>query len=177
VTHRLIPHPTTPCDAVQRIEVDAARPAPGRLQLTYTLVGALGELALPSLGRPVRVDELWRATCFEAFVQPGGGQGYLELNLAPSRAWAAYAFDSYRDGMRDAEVAAPTIEVRVADDRLDLRAEVDFSPFPDVATPPWWLAISAVIEETSGRKSYWALAHPPDRPDFHAPAGFVLDLP
>ncbi|HTX51188.1 MAG TPA: DOMON-like domain-containing protein [Caulobacteraceae bacterium] len=174
---RLVPHPATPCDAVQRIEVDAARPSPGRLRLTYTLSGAIRDLTIPSVGQSTRADELWRTTCFETFVRPGGVEGYVELNLAPSTAWAAYVFDSYRDGMRDAQIAAPAISVNAADDRLELRAEVDFSPVPDVAGAPWRLAISAVIEETSGRKSYWALAHPPDRPDFHAPAGFVLELP
>ena len=31
----------------------------------------------------------------------------------------------------------------------------------------WRLGLSALIEDTSGRKSYWALAHPPGKPDFH----------
>jgi hypothetical protein len=34
-----------------------------------------------------------------------------------------------------------------------------------------------VIEERNGRKSYWALAHPPGEPDFHHPACFALELP
>jgi len=144
--------------------------------LTYVLVGRLSDLTIPSIGRPVRVDELWRATCFEAFLQVVGEAGYVELNLAPSTAWAAYAFDSYRDGMRDANIAAPWTGVRAADARLELRAEVDLSSLPGLADMPWRLAISAVIEETSGRKSYWALAHAPDRPDFHHAAGFVLNL-
>ena len=29
----------------------------------------------------------------------------------------------------------------------------------------WRLGLSAVIEETNGRKSYWALAHPPGKPE------------
>ena len=40
------------------------------------------------------------------------------------------------------------------------------------------LNLAAVIEEKSGAKSYWALAHPPaGPPDFHHPACFVLQLP
>jgi len=40
------------------------------------------------------------------------------------------------------------------------------------------LNLAAVIEEKSGAKSYWALAHPPEGPpDFHDPACFVLELP
>jgi hypothetical protein len=34
-----------------------------------------------------------------------------------------------------------------------------------------------VIEETNGRKSYWALAHPPGKPDFHHSDCFALGLP
>jgi hypothetical protein len=52
----------------------------------------------------------------------------------------------------------------------------------DVILPERWendvyvLAISAVIEETNGTKSYWALAHPPGAPDFHHPDCFTLQL-
>ena len=31
------------------------------------------------------------------------------------------------------------------------------------------LALSAVIEAIDGAKTYWALAHPSDKPDFHHP--------
>lgn len=41
----------------------------------------------------------------------------------------------------------------------------------------WRMAASAVVEEADGTKSYWALAHPPGKPDFHHEAGFVLELP
>jgi hypothetical protein len=37
-----------------------------------------------------------------------------------------------------------------------------------------------VLEEDggalSGALSYWALRHPPGKPDFHHPAGFALEL-
>jgi hypothetical protein len=42
---------------------------------------------------------------------------------------------------------------------------------------PWRLGVSAVIEETSGRKSYWALTHTPGKADFHHADGFSLTLP
>ena len=35
---------------------------------------------------------------------------------------------------------------------------------------------AAVVEETDGRLSYWALTHPAERPDFHHRDGFVLPL-
>jgi hypothetical protein len=41
----------------------------------------------------------------------------------------------------------------------------------------WIAGVSAVIEEANGAKSYWALAHPPGKPDFHHPDCFRLELP
>jgi hypothetical protein len=41
---------------------------------------------------------------------------------------------------------------------------------------PWRVGLSAVIEDTSGRKSYWALAHPPGKPDFHHEDCFAHEL-
>jgi hypothetical protein len=41
----------------------------------------------------------------------------------------------------------------------------------------WRLGLSAVIEETSGRISYWALAHPPGKADFHHSDCFAHELP
>jgi hypothetical protein len=38
------------------------------------------------------------------------------------------------------------------------------------------LALTAVIEDSSGTLSYWALKHAPNKPDFHHSDGFVLEL-
>jgi hypothetical protein len=38
------------------------------------------------------------------------------------------------------------------------------------------VALSAVIEEEGGMLSYWALKHPPGKPDFHHPDAFALEL-
>jgi hypothetical protein len=38
------------------------------------------------------------------------------------------------------------------------------------------LALTAVVEDARGRLSYWALRHPPGRPDFHHRDGFALVL-
>jgi hypothetical protein len=80
-----------------------------------------------------------------------------------------YQFDGYRSGMRAASsVSAPAIEAQANPPLFTLRASIaldQLSALPRAA--PWRLGLSALIEETSGRKSYWALAHPPGKPDFH----------
>jgi hypothetical protein len=44
------------------------------------------------------------------------------------------------------------------------------------AEAPVKVALAAVIEESSGRLSHWALEHPSGRPDFHHRDGFVLQI-
>ena len=40
----------------------------------------------------------------------------------------------------------------------------------------WEINLTAVLEEQDGTKSYWALAHPPEKPDFHMPDCFIGKL-
>lgn len=164
-------HPDFPCDAVDAIAVEVARVG-GRLSLRYCLTGRTDDLAIPPPAAPARADELWRHTCFEAFVQPRPGPAYREINLAPSGQWAAYGFDGYRAGMRPAEVGDPGVAFRHTPEGCELNAALDLA---DGA--PWRVGLSAVIEERGGRISYWALRHPPGRPDFHSPDCLALDLP
>lgn len=140
------------------------------LSLVYRVDCPPGSLALPEPQEVGRTDGLWQHTCFEVFVRRGDN-GYAEFNLSPSGQWAAYDFDSYRSGMRNREVLAPKITVESGPLEVVLTAELD------VADPSGALALSAVIEETDGTKSYWALAHAPGRPDFHHAACFAATLP
>lgn len=169
---RLVRHPDTPCDAVTEIDVGITRVAPGALKLTYVVRGELGRLVLPPPARPSRTDELWRHTCFEAFARAPGAEGYLEFNFAPSGQWAAYRFDGYRQGMRLAEdVVLPNVALRKGPGWLELTA------LADVGDGPVRLGLSAVIEAADGRRSYWALRHPPEKPDFHHPDCFAVEIP
>jgi len=59
--------------------------------------------------------------------------------------------------------------------RVALTAWLDVSRL--LPEHPEKLGLSAVIEEIDGTKSYWALAHPPGKPDFHHPDCFALTLP
>jgi hypothetical protein len=169
----LIPHPDFPGPADTRLEVEVARVGPAGLALTYVLAGDLNALAIPPIAAPAQTDELWRHTCFEAFVRPAPGEAYVELNFAPSTQWAAYRFTGYRQGMAPAEIAPPRIVVDTTASTLTLTSALDLA----LANAPWRLALSAVIEDHAGAKSYWALAHPPGRPDFHHHAGFMAELP
>jgi hypothetical protein len=171
----LTPHPASICQAVTRIEVDIVREGAATLVLHYIVTGQIADLLLPPLATPARTDELWRHTCFEVFVRASPGTAYYEFNFAPSTKWAAYRFDAYRSGMRAAaDISAPRVEVNTTPECYALRASLDLARFPRDGR--WRLGLSAVIEETSGRKSYWALAHPPGKADFHHADCFTHEL-
>ena len=136
----------------------------------YRVDCAASLLALPSLQLADRTDGLWQHTCFEAFIRQGKS-GYAEFNFSPSGQWAAYDFDSYRAGMQTREMSPPRIEIEPSDAQFGLTASFDSTGLSGA------LALSAVIEEADGTKSYWALAHAEGRPDFHHGACFAATLP
>jgi hypothetical protein len=166
-------HPDCRCDAVTSIEVEATRIGATSLILHYRVTGTIEALLLPAVSESVRTIALWEHSCFEAFVRAGTGNPYVELNFAPSTQWAAFDFDDYRQGFRDAGIAAPSISVHASERQFELHCAVEM---PLIADEPWRLALSAVIEERSGRKSYWALARAPGKPDFHHRDCFVAEL-
>ena len=85
--------------------------------------------------------------------------------------WACYQFDDYRSLLRADDLAPWMMEVDREVGRYTLRVEPGICP--DTGSK---LALAAVIEEVDGTKSYWALRHPPGKPDFHHPDCFALTL-
>ncbi|MFT3727401.1 MAG: DOMON-like domain-containing protein [Terricaulis sp.] len=170
-------HPDCVCRAVERIEVEVVRPRPAILSLRYAVTCDRAAVATPfPKGSSQRADELWKHTCFEAFVRTLPGEAYLEFNVATSGDWASYRFDAYRQGMRVADDAGlSSASQRNGPNLIEIAPTFDLT----LAAPhdkAWPLALSAVIEETDGNKSYWALAHPPGKPDFHHADSFAYEL-
>jgi hypothetical protein len=166
-------HPATSCAALRGIKVSIRR-EPEALQVAYVLEGEIGQLRIPP-PRPPRVAErLWQHTCCEIFIAradaPAHLSSYREFNLSPSGEWAAYKFERYREGAPLADVV-PEIAVRRGAGRLELEACLPFSGKGKLR-----IGLSAVIEEENGALSYWALRHPPGKPDFHHPDTFALEL-
>jgi hypothetical protein len=57
--------------------------------------------SVPAAVAAARTDELWRHTCFEAFVRTSPAPAYYEFNFAPSTQWAAYRFDIRCNALND----------------------------------------------------------------------------
>jgi hypothetical protein len=171
-------HPGTSCEAVRGIDASVCWTAAGALAFAYALKGNLARLRIPPPRKPLRADRLWQHTCFEAFVAVKGEAAYREFNFAPSGAWAAYVFQAYRVAGQSGEIgSAPLITVHGTSDTLELNAVVGRDGLPAMMPGARLkLALCAVIEEDGGRLSYWALNHPPGKPDFHHPDSFALEI-
>ena len=174
----LIAHPVTP-PSQPDFKIWASVDHAGAFGATATTniwfgVGApASRFVIPASEEPSRADELWKTTCFEIFLREIGSDAYQEWNFAPSGDWAAYSFSRHREGMNELEVSAPPY-IRMEDNLTwwTLGATIAVE-----AGKNWEFNLAAVLEEKDGAKSYWALAHAPDKPDFHHPDCFVAKLP
>jgi hypothetical protein len=170
-------HPSTHPETVHAVRVLLRRSTGHELQMTYHLDGDIPRIqtAPPSVSRAAQ--QLWRHTCFEAFIAVEGQRAYHEFNFAPSGEWTVYAFSGYRNGGPVSnEMMRPHIAVHSSDGRLELTAQVRLDSLSAIHPRACLrLGLSAVIEATDGL-SYWALRHRGDKPDFHDADGFVLLL-
>jgi hypothetical protein len=170
----LVCHLQAPSRSVCGVEVVVQASADGAMSVHYVIMGDLSALRIHEFRSPRRADALWQHTCFEAFVMAGDGPGYREFNFSPSGEWAAYSFQNYRNAGEMVVVREPEIWVRRSADCLELAAE--FHADLPSGCRTLRLGLSAVVEQADGGLSYWALRHPPGRPDFHHLDAFALQL-
>jgi hypothetical protein len=164
---------------VETIQAQVSCVEPNRLRICYLANGDMGTLKIPKKCSPRRVDRLWEHTCFEAFFRSDRVSSYYEFNFSPSGEWAAYSFRGYRDGgpIPD-EGLSPEIIVHCTHDRIELDAVVRLDRLSTIRSGSTLrVGLSSVIEASDGTFSYWALKHPADKPDFHHPDSFALELP
>lgn len=150
-----------------------------RLSLRWVLGGAARGVRMPAPAMaPRRADDLWKHTCFEAFVGPAGGAAYWEINVSPSGDWNVYRFDGYRRGMRpETRVTAAASQLeRASCGTITLRATVDLSPLGALAHQALDAGLAAVLEAADGTLTHWSVVHQPSRPDFHRRESFVVRL-
>jgi len=172
-TYGLTAHPAHPPVGVSAIEARVIGWDAAWLRVRWRVEGAQA-LVVPAFAGRGRADELWRTTCFELFLRPQGAEAYVELNLSPSERWAAYDFTSYREGMAERPASRePDCAMRQGSSFAIFDAAIPRDVLPGL---PAAANFAAVIEEEGGAISYWALAHPEAKPDFHGPACFTVEL-
>lgn len=175
---RLIAHPTTPAAMVSSVAASCSIVDRRGINLKFRIEADMARLSIPARATSRRGADLWRTSCGEAFIRPRGGTLYWEINISPSSEWSVYRFASYRSGRSDeANVADVEIEVARFERRLEIEASL-VTPFlhevlEESRATEFDVGLSTVIEDESGVLSYWALAHPPGKPDFHQPSCFI----
>ena len=169
-------HPSKRTETVRSIQVLVRRSA-RELHMTFRLDGEIPRVRIAPPGVPRINPELWRHTCFEAFIAVDGQQAYHEFNFAPSGEWCVYVLSGYRNGGPVAdETMRPQTAVRSTESRLELDALVRLDSLSAIhPNAVLRIGLSAVIEASDGL-SYWALRHPANKPDFHNADGFTLLL-
>lgn len=173
---KLQPHPDYPAPPI-KIGSKVTLVGSDLLKFEYAAIGEVSRLCLPQRALSERTDGLWKHSCFEAFIGRSDATSYIEFNFSPSTLWASYRFASYRDGMQQAlDLPAPDICTETDNEgRFSLTAWLDLAKMDDLW--PMSLGLSAVLEDRDGGLSYWALAHPSGKPDFHHRDCFALTLP
>lgn len=171
-TVSLVPHPDTPARGVNGVQVRWYETSDRQFVLRWVIMG-VDALAVPPFAGKGRGEELWQTTCGELFLKDRDGPGYREFNFSPSERWAAYRFSGYREGMAEEDIPSPEVSSDGGQFLFVISVLLDAAILEgsDVA------GLSAVIDEKDGTRSYWALAHPPGKPDFHHEACFTLPLP
>ena len=172
--YTLKPHPDFAHPAID-ISVEAERSGRDMMHLLFSVEGDTDDVIWPELDDQRFSDGLWKHSCCEAFVGLPDSSGYIELNVATSMLWAAYAFDDYRAGM----TPLPALDPISAGGSRPGSVWVSFAVrLPQLARAvAWRVGLTVVIEAVDGTKSYWALAHAPGAPDFHNPDCFIATLP
>lgn len=151
----------------------------GVLAVTYIIEGDLDRVRLPAPQAPSIADRLWEHTCCEIFIARNGEPRYYEFNLSSSGEWAAYLFERYRERVPLDNLTAldPELAVRRTSKKLELDALIPLDRLsPAHADGALALGLAVVIENQDRSLSYWALRHPPGKPDFHHHDAFALTL-
>jgi hypothetical protein len=173
--HTLLCHDATQNAHAFAIHAGVAWCDDGGLALSFQVIDKAGSLLLPTPQTPALTDGLWQHTCCEAFVADEDGEGYHEFNFSPSCQWAAYRFAGYRQRDTDFQpAAAPGIALQRLSDGFRLNAWLPPALLPSTRT--LHLGLTAVLETSDGSKSYWALQHCAQQPDFHLRQSFTLAL-
>jgi hypothetical protein len=117
-----------------------------------------------------RQQELWKHTCFEAFLRVEGRSEYFEINISPGLGWNVYEFQSYRKPQPPTESQGLVPEKILWKDSV-LEAHFQHSWKSGIQINASVCSILNVSEQTF----YFSQKHSSQKPDFHQPDSFSLE--
>jgi hypothetical protein len=142
--------------------------------LSFELTGkATNDILIqPRSTKSARKNDLWKETCFECFFGVGNSKQYFEFNGSTTGDWALYAFDDYRNGMKDVPmVVEPSLQkLEKEDGKISVVWNIPY--FTDSIIQS--ASVTAVIKNaTNSEVGYWALKHAGEKADFHLRESFI----
>ena len=172
----LLPFESGPGSAGFKIKGSIGR-SNEKLSIDYSLTGPLKRVIIPPPANvPVRLDNLWKESCFECFIGTEHSTRYWEINLSPAGHWNLYRFEAYRFGMKEASVhSLPASVTESGTERFKIRCEVDLNAI-GLTNTPIRIGPCAILKTTASKLIYWAMDHHGPKPDFHRQDGFVMSL-
>ena len=147
--------------------------ADGILRVEYHLSGLDGPACFPpTSANPARRLQLWRHTCFELLWGPLRHPNYWELNASPAGHWNILAFAGYRRGLMEETRIGARIRAQRRPHGFSLSCSI---PVAALGYPgPYRFAAAAILRMADGQRTFWAVRHPGEAPDFHHPLSFTL---
>lgn len=120
-----------------------------------------------------RQKGLWKSTCFEIFWKEKDEKKYWEFNLSSDLSWNIFSFDEYRQPQEREDLNFKAINFsKKSSSPVKFYIEIDLS-LSGISVEEIQVGVTAVLEHKTQRKSYWALTHKGEKPDFHIQESFV----
>ena len=174
----LHPHPSGLSGEIEKYRIQAGGAVDkGTLVLRFMVEAneaSFSKIQFPKIEvTPLRRDDLWKETCFEAFLCNEESKGYVEFNGSPNGNWNAYAFRDYREGMDLVPfLDLPTSQVLNKNETcIEMEWRLPLEIFKNKIST---IGLTVVLKTTEGT-IYWALKHVGERPDFHLRSSFIYD--
>lgn len=146
-----------------------------KLSFQFKIEDLKSKLKLPDMKDSAkRVIGLWDNACFEAFWSYEGSPSYFEMNLSPNGNWNVFEFVNYRSpgfpNLKESRAWRLTSYKRSENSfAADFETEVAFESGRSLD-----FSLNAILVTKSGEKSFWALEHFGEKPDFHKRESFLL---
>ena len=147
--------------------------ADGILRIEYEFRGLNGPAVFPAPSpNPARRLQLWRHTCFELLWGPLRRPNYWELNASSAGHWNILAFADYRRGLTEELRIAARVGAQRHPHGFSLCCTLSIAALE--CPGPFRLAPAAIVRLADGQRTFWAVRHPGETPDFHHPLSFTL---
>lgn len=115
----------------------------------------------------VRKNELWKSTCFEFFLKSPISSEYWEFNFSLDGCYNQYHFADQRLGMEESDF----FEIqKVCIESNQISIVMKWTQ-KDI-----WLMHPSAILKIDSLTDFYGIKHPCDKPDFHHPSNFCIEL-